>query len=219
VARRGVGKTFTVMKELIKLSYLPDCGGYTTFVYVSDKTNDETVNELIKLIKLKVRQVAYVDFLPVLKDLIDAKNAYSDVLDKNIMNEITDKARDDLFATLDLNEWVFDIPHTAILLDDAINILKENKYKEVRDLLFQNRQPRLTVFICVQDIYGIPVQIRRNCDSVFIFAGMTDRMAFGMMLNQLGINGLINWETYRRIQYRGILLVDYLPQGIQLKIC
>jgi hypothetical protein len=162
------------MKELIKLSHPQNNGGYTIFVYVSDKTNDETVNELIKLIKLKVRQVAYVDFLPVLQDLIDAKNAYSDVLDKNIMDDITDKARDDLFATLDLKEWIPYIPHTAILLDDAINMLKDRKFKEVRDLLFQNRQPRLTVFVCVQVIYEVPVQLRRNCDSVFIFAGMTD---------------------------------------------
>jgi hypothetical protein len=83
---------------------------------VSDKTNDETVNELIKLIKLKVRQVEYVDFLPVLQDLIDSKNAYSDVLDKNIMDDITDKAKDDLFATLDLKELVPNIHHTAYCL-------------------------------------------------------------------------------------------------------
>jgi hypothetical protein len=218
VARRGVGKTFTVMKELIKLSQLPNNAGYTTFLYVTDKTNDQTVNELIKLIKLKVRQVAYVDFLLVLKDLIDAKNAYSDVLEKGAMDDISEKSRDELFATLDINEWQPSIPHTIILLDDAINVLKDNKYKEVRDLLFQNRQPRLTVFICVQDIFGVPVQLRRNCDTVFIFAGMTDKMAFGMMLNQLGISGLVSWDQYKMIPYRGVLVVDYLPQGTILKI-
>jgi hypothetical protein len=124
----------------------------------------------------------------------------------------------DLFATLDINEWQPSIPHTVILLDDAINVLKDNKYKEVRDLLFQNRQPRLTVFICVQDIFGVPVQLRRNCDTVFIFAGMTDKMAFGMMLNQLGISGMISWDQYKMIPYRGVLVVDYLPRGTILKI-
>jgi hypothetical protein len=54
VSRRGVGKTFTFIKKLIKLSQLPKCGGYTTLLYTTDKTNDETINELIKLIKLKV---------------------------------------------------------------------------------------------------------------------------------------------------------------------
>jgi hypothetical protein len=48
ISRRGVGKTFSVLKELIKLSQLPDRGGYT-------------------------------QVLPVLYDLIDAKNAYEDI--------------------------------------------------------------------------------------------------------------------------------------------
>jgi hypothetical protein len=75
ISRRGVGKTFSVLKELIKLSQLPDqCG--------SDKTNDVSVNELINHIKLRVWIVGYNQILSVLHDLIDAKSAYSDILNK-----------------------------------------------------------------------------------------------------------------------------------------
>jgi hypothetical protein len=63
-------------------------------------------------------------------------------------------------------------------MDDAINILKEPRFKEFRDLLFQ-------------DIYGLPVQLRRNYDTVFLFAGMTDRLSFSMILNQLGVGGTV----------------------------
>jgi hypothetical protein len=207
------------MKELIKLSQLPNNGGYTTFLYVTDKTNDETVNGMIKLINLKVRQVSYANLLQVLRDLIDAKNAYSDALEKGAFDDLDDSSKADLLQTLDLDEFVGDIPHTAILLDDAINILNDNKFKHVRDLLFQNRQPRLTVFICVQDIYGVPVQLRRNCDTIFLFAGMTDKMAFGMMMNKLGIStSLINFETYRNLPSKAMLVIDYLPDRITVKI-
>jgi hypothetical protein len=205
------------MKELIKLSQLPNCGGYTTFLYVTDKTNDETANEMIKHIKLKVRMVTYDDILPVLKDLIDAKNAYADALDKDAVDDLDESSKEDLLATLDMEEWLPEIPHTAILLDDAINVLNSTKFKPLRDILFQNRQPRLTVFICIQDLYGAPVQLRRNCDTIFLFAGMTDRMAFGMMVKQLGIHGLVKWDTYRSLPERGILLVDYTPQGVKLR--
>jgi hypothetical protein len=34
------------------------------------------------------------------------------------------------------------------LLDDEINILKDNKFKQLWNLLFQNKQPKLTIFIC-----------------------------------------------------------------------
>ena len=61
IGRRCSGKTFNVLRELIKLSDLPDCAGYNSFVYITDKTNDSTVNELLSLIKLKVKVVTYAD--------------------------------------------------------------------------------------------------------------------------------------------------------------
>jgi transcriptional regulator CtsR len=97
------------MTELIKLSQLPGCGGYTTLLYVTDKTNDETINELIRLIKLKVRQVSYSGVISVLKDLIDAKNAYADVLEKKALKDLTDETKKDLIQTLDLKSWLLEI--------------------------------------------------------------------------------------------------------------
>jgi hypothetical protein len=218
-SRKGAGKTYTVMRELIKLSQLPNYGGYTTFIYVTDdETNDQTVNDMIGLIKLKVRQVAYTDLLPVLRDLIDAKNAYSDVISNQIMNDISDSTKKDLFTTLDLTGWTNEIPYTAILLDDAMDILRDNKYKQVRELLFKTRHSQLTVFICVQDLYGVPVSIRRSCDAIFLFSGMTDMMIFNMMMKQLGLKGMFTWEEYQNLPYRAIVVINYMKDGIKIKV-
>jgi hypothetical protein len=218
VSRRGVGKTFTVLREIIKISQLADFGGYTTFLYVSDKTNDDTVNELINLIKLKVRRVSYSNVLEVLQDLIDAKNAYADAINKGVEDKVTKETEQDIFTTLDVTEWRSEVPHTIILLDDAINVLKDGRYKTLRDLLFQNRQPRLTIFICVQDLFGVPVQIRRNCDTVFLFAGMTDKMAFGMALKQLGIDKQLTWERYKNLGFRGVVVINYIPGETEVRL-
>jgi hypothetical protein len=80
ISRRGVGKTFSILKKLIKLSQLPDPGGNTTFPYVLNKINNPTVNELINHIALRVHIVGYNQVLPVLQDLIDAKSVYKDIL-------------------------------------------------------------------------------------------------------------------------------------------
>jgi hypothetical protein len=220
VARRGVGKTFNVMKELIILSQLPDNGGYTTFLYVSDKTNDTTVNELIKLIKLKVRQVSYQDVLKVMEDIIDAKSALEDAIRKDVVDDLTEKTVEDLKSTLDLEDiHVTEIPHTAILLDDAISILKDPKNKKLTNLLFQNRQPRFTIFICVQDVFGLPPNIKRNCDAIWIFAGLTDKHAFGMMCRQLGLDDDIDnfWFKYKQLGYRDVMIVHYTPNGVEIQ--
>jgi hypothetical protein len=90
---------------------------------VSDKTNDAIVSEFINHIRLGVRIVAYNQILPVLHDLIDAKKTYEDTSNKNIQDYISNEIKIDLFKTLDLLEWTEQTPHTAILLDDVINIL------------------------------------------------------------------------------------------------
>jgi hypothetical protein len=122
-----------------------------------------------------------------------------------------------MFETLDLNEWKEQTPHTAILLDDAINILKDNKFKQLRDLLFQNRQPRLTIFICSQDVFGIPVQIRRNCDTVWLFAALTDRTMFLMIMSQFGLNGKDLWETYSELNFRDVMIINFSLDGTKIK--
>jgi hypothetical protein len=217
ISRRGIGKTFTVMKEVIKLSQLPNCAGYSAFIYVSDKTNDETVNEMIKLIKLKVHLVSYSNLLKVLYDLIDSKNAYADALEKGITEQIIEESKKDILSALDLETFTQSIPHTVILLDDTINILRDTKNKPIVNLLFQNRQPRLTIFICIQDMYGISPQIRRNCDTIFLFAGLTDKHLFAVMMSQLGLSD-ISWEFYKQIPYRGILVIDYTKDGEKIKL-
>jgi hypothetical protein len=217
ISRRGVGKTFSVLKELIKLSQLPDQCGYTTFLYVSDKTNNATVNELINLVALLVRIVGYTQVLPVLHDFIDAKSAYEDILNKNLQLYVSDETKKDLFEILDLQDWTIETPHTAILLDDSINILKDNKFKQLRDLLFQNRQPRLTIFTYAQDIFGIPVQIRRNCDSIWIFSRMRDKTMFSMIMSQVGLSGREWWEIYNELNFRDVMILDFSSDGTKIK--
>jgi hypothetical protein len=218
ISRRGVGKTFSVLTEMIKLSQLPNHAGYSSFLYVSDKSNDTTINNLISLISIRVRIVSYADILAVLSDLIDAKSAYSDALNKGLQEVVSESVKQDLFSTLDLEGWTDEVPHTAILLDDAINILKDTKYKTLRNLLFQNRQPRLTIFICAQDVFGLPPQIKRNCDTVWIFAGMTDKSMFGIMMAQFGLDGKQYWDMYSSLNFRDVLLIDYTQTGTKLKI-
>jgi hypothetical protein len=51
-------------------------------------------------------------------------------------------------------------------MDDASNVFKRKEHVSLEELLFRNRQPRFTIFICAQDPYSIPVKIRRNLDNL-----------------------------------------------------
>jgi hypothetical protein len=187
IGRHGSGKTFNILKEIIKLSQLPDKGGYNDFIYVSDKTNDDTFNELIKLVKLRTRIINYADVLKFLPDYINAKNAYAQILEKNIADMTTDDTNAHICKALDMTPTEFgnDMKGTIILYDDAINIFKSTKMRPLENLLFQNRQPRITYFIALQDFFGISTKIKRNADSVYIFGGFNDKQGLSMMYSQL----------------------------------
>jgi hypothetical protein len=185
IGRRGSGKTFNVLRELIKLSLLRDKGGYNSFVYCTDKTNDATVNELLPLIKLKTRVVSYDDMRAFLPDLIDAKAAYQDMIDKGVSEDyITEESRNDILTAVDEDEFHDTTPSTVVLYDDAINILKLPKNRPLLNLLFQNRQPKITYFLCMQDCFGLPPQIKRNLDSFVLFGGFNDMSMVGVILRQ-----------------------------------
>jgi hypothetical protein len=155
-----------------------------------------------------------------MEDIIDAKSALEDAIRKDIVDELTEKSVRDLKSTLDLPDlYVDEVPHTAILLDDAINILNDVKHKRLMNVLFQNRQPRFTIFICVQDVFGVPVKIKRNCDAVWIFAGLTDKHAFGMMGRQLGLDDIDDiWLQYKQLGYRDVMIINYTSHGIDLQV-
>jgi hypothetical protein len=66
-------------------------------------------------------------------------------------------------------------------------------------------------------VFGIFVQIRRNCDSTWIFAGMTDKIMFLMITNQLGLNGRDWWETHHELNFRDVMIVDFSSDGTKIK--
>jgi hypothetical protein len=57
-----------------------------------------------------------------------------------------------------------------------------------------------------------------NCDSIWIFAGMTDKMMFGIMMSQLGFNGKDLWENYSELNFRDVMITDYSSDGSKIKV-
>jgi hypothetical protein len=58
----------------------------------------------------------------------------------------------------------------------------------------------------------MPVQIRKNCDTVWIFAGMTDKLVFGMIMNEFGLNFKDLWDTYSELKLREVLIIDFIAR-------
>jgi hypothetical protein len=173
------------------------------------------------MVKLKTRIVTYEDMPMFLTDLVDAKNAYQQVIDNGIVDEITDASREDILSAVDLPRFINPIPATAVLYDDAINVFANRKYKILLDLLFQNRQPRITYFLCMQDGFSLPPQIKRNLDTCILFGGYTDSQMISILLRQLNSSSESNKEIakiYSKLSNREGLIFDYLPNNTTVRI-
>jgi hypothetical protein len=179
------------------------------------------VKELLFLIKLKTRVVSYSDMLAFLTDLVDAKSAYEETLEKGLVNAIIDKCKKNLLHAVDVKEFGEKTPGTVVLYDDAINIFKSSRNKPLLDLLHQNRQPKITYFLCMQDGFALPPQVKRNLDTCVIFGGFNDSQMLSMLFRQLNSSSLSNEEltrVYRTLSNREGLLFDYLPNGTTVKV-
>jgi predicted AAA+ superfamily ATPase len=86
VGGRGSGKTYNVIREIIKICLLDHNGGYASFVFISDKPNNSTMNELNDLIKdkLKIIVIDYEHAFDVLDEIIEGKTAYHQVVRKDL---------------------------------------------------------------------------------------------------------------------------------------
>jgi hypothetical protein len=160
--------------------------------------------------------------MPVfLADLVGAKMAYSELLEKGLLEDATDKCKEDLMNALDLSFWGLPMSDTIILYDDAINIFKNSKNKKFLDLLFENRQPRITYFLYPQDLFSLPAQIKKNLDKAIIFGGYFDKMMMGSFLSQLNCSNQSNqniMKIYNSLSSHEGLIFDYLPTKTDIKV-
>jgi hypothetical protein len=174
---------------------------------------------MLKLIKLKVIQINYDQALQTLGDIINGKTAYNQLLTNNLQERLTDNSRDNILNLTADKKFKVNVPHTAILMDDAINTFKRKEYIALEYLLFRNRQPRFTIFICAQDPYSIPVKIRRNLNSLWLFGGFADSSMFQRLLNSFSSGEEDKeeaWDQYGELNVHDAIQFNLRSTGVEI---
>ena len=202
VGKKGSGKTYNVFRELIKLRHVPN-HRYTKLLYVTDKAYDPTYDRMKHLIPLTVEKCSYAEAPAKIRELAQAKVAVHDIIKNDIkLEDITEASRqhieDIVGSPLDGNE-VF---HTVILLDDCQNVFdhKTRANEALFKMLFENRQPKLTYFLTMQDPKHLDSSLKQNLDSCWFFGGFTERK-FKYLMSDIPHEEDMNiiYDTYRRL--------------------
>ncbi|KAA6381110.1 MAG: hypothetical protein EZS28_023364 [Streblomastix strix] len=138
-----------------------------------------------RLITIPTKIVTYGAIDEELNDLNEEKAAYDTVVEKHLINQLTSDSKQEILTTIGAENFKMKYPHTLVLFDDAMSVFK-NKQLSLFKKLFKNIQPRITYFLCLQDIVGLDASIKANVDTIYFFGGF-NRQKFNLFYYQSSI--------------------------------
>ena len=118
VGKPGTSKTTSICEELIKLSAL-NLPEFHLIIWVNNTGSDQTLNTLSKHISIPIKQITYEAFDKIYPQFLNIKEEYN----KMIRNEIPKDPS--ILNALCIDDFIPKPLETIIVLDDAVNILKE----------------------------------------------------------------------------------------------
>ena len=214
IGKRGSGKTYSTMREILKLLVLMgDDNKYTQIHYITDKERDDTV-EMFK---------PAFEKLGFFFNWVTTENA-----------EFIIKTLTTLKAWVSDEEWVADnpedykivcevlncdpdsktLPHTLMIFDDCIGLF--NHATSLSKKLFENRQSRITYFLLLQDVQGISPSMKANIDSLTLFGGFP-KLKFQTLFYQLPPVDL-TYEDYSNLDTKDAVRIDYIESSVKFLI-
>lgn len=168
VGKPGTSKTTSICEELIKLSALgiPE---FHLVIWVNNTGSDQTLNTLKEYIKIPIKQIDYKDFDRIYPQFLQLKEDYN----KMIRGEIPKDP--EILEPLCLDHFMNKPLETIIVLDDAVNVLKETDSYLAKSL-YKTRHTNCIFFIVIQIWKGITAQLKSILNSVWIFGGFSTQI-------------------------------------------
>ena len=230
IGKRGSGKTFMVMKEVLKLAYqmkfwdeagvrIYDKPRYTQVIYITDKLRDDTCER----IKKHIEEETNMEFawektenaLGIIEDIsrIKAFLANPTQAPEDLQTEETIKKCRQVLHIHPKTPDDAPLPHTLIIFDDCIGLF--NKYSPLSKKLFENRQSRITYFLLLQDVQGINPSMKANVDSLVFFGGFPKHKWNSLMYQMPAIWDMYTFDTgYHELKSIDFVLFDYIDNYI-----
>ena len=168
VGKPGTSKTTSICEELIKLSAI-NIPEIHLIIWVNNTGSDQTLNTLKDYIKIPIKQIDYQDFDRIYPQFLQLKDDYN----KMIRGEIPKD--NSILEPLCLSNFINKPLETVIVLDDAVNILKETDSYLAKSL-YKTRHTNCIFFIVIQIWKGITAQLKSIINSVWVFGGFSTQI-------------------------------------------
>ena len=186
--RQGSGKTFTSMKECIKVSMLSPETHLLIVICKDETSTDPTVETLKPLLQIPIVYITEDNAIDYVKTLLEYKRFYDLIKREHLENKIEDDQVDEVFNVLHINDWSRKWLHTLLIFND----IAKSKLLKKADGYFNQLFPicrhiQCSFFLNVQFWKSIPTEIKANITTAFIFGGFS-RQQFLYIIHQLTVS-------------------------------
>ena len=165
IGKKGSGKTYNVFREVLKLKFIPN-HRYTKMLYVTNKPYDPTFSRIKDLMPIPVEKIPYERAVSAITEVAEAKKAMTVLKQEHVdVNDLEDESKQAISEKLgeDISNSEGDnVYHTIVLLDDCAFLFEKHtrENKDLWKLLFENRQPKITYFLTMQDPKGMDSSLK-----------------------------------------------------------
>ena len=201
IGKQGTSKTTSVMKELIKLSMLPN--DYHMILYVTNNSSDDTVNSLKDYIEIPMIKTNYESIEDQFEELIQLKDEYNKMVDGEIPKDSS------ILKPLMIKNFNKKRLHTFILFDDAAFIFDKKSKSQFKRWLLQCRHLNVTAFCCLQSWTSIDNRLKEQLSSIYLFKGFSkERLQYIHRQINLDIDFDEFYNLYQRLKKYSKLVID-----------
>ena len=221
LGKQGKGKTFTMFKELVKLSLIDS--DVHLIVIVSKEAPpgggsgqnpgriDETFESIKDNITIPYIIISYEDIIEYLNDLVFHKMVYEKIIEENLIDKLETDQLIEVLGFLHLDDFSRSSLQEVILFDDAAyKAILTSPKSQIISMIHEARHFKLIFCFCVQGVKAIPLPIKEQMTSLFLFSGFINQK-LSTIYQQSGITSIDYQdfkELYHQLSDRDYILVD-----------
>lgn len=218
VGRPGSGKTFSCIKEIVKISTVAKDIHMLIYISKSGQPHDPTFEAIKQLIQIPIEYVKEEDAEKTVRIILHYKKLYHQIKANGYENQIKDSQLNDIMNILHINNFNQQHLNTLIMFEDAANSpLFKNSGSYFNDLIKRRRHSdvRCTMFILFQAWKNTTTEIKSQADSIIIFPNFS-KQQLHYILYQCPIGDFDSiWLSYHKLPKYHKLIVNACDGAIK----
>jgi hypothetical protein len=216
VGKQGLGKTFTALREIIKISFADPNVHLLIIINKEGKANDVTFEILKHLFQIPVIFFSYGEAEEQVKLILDYKKLYNTIKQRHLENKIEDAQVEEIFEVLHIDNLARPFLNTVIYFEDCVNnqlFKKPTQY--FPQLVAKTRHNGLILFFAAQFWKGLTGELKANANTIYIFRDFSrQQLLYIFQQTPLKHDLYKIYKTYHQLRDHDKLVIDTIKGNI-----